>query len=97
MAFRLLQQTTGVAPKKNFEGGSMPNTKPTLGAFNQGGVPTIACFNKAVTPLGVDFDDLIQAMQAYVDKYVAPVWGHAGEADQVNRIRERRLGDGLSR
>jgi hypothetical protein len=75
MAFRLLQQTTGVAPKKNFEGESMPNTKPTLGAFNQGGVPTIACFNKAVTPLGVDFDDLIQAMQAYVDKYVAPVWG----------------------
>src|SRR6266478_5534238 len=74
MAFRLLQQTTGVAPKIFFEGGSMPNTKSTLGAFNQGGVPTIACFNKAVTPLGVDFDDLIQAM-AYVDKYVAPVWG----------------------
>src|SRR4029077_11997251 len=75
MAFRLLRQCYRVAPKKNFEGGSMPNTKSTLGAFNQGGVPTIACFNKAVTPLGVDFDDLIQAMQAYVDKYVAPVWG----------------------
>ena len=53
----------------------MPSTKPTLGAFNQGGVPTIACFNKAVTPLGVDFDALIQAMQAYVDKHVASVWG----------------------
>jgi hypothetical protein len=53
----------------------MPNTKPTLGAFNQGGVPTIACFNKAQTPLGVELDALIQAMQAYVDKHVAPVWG----------------------
>src|SRR5437879_4133125 len=97
MAFRLLQQTTGVAPKKNFEGGSMPNTKPTLGAFNQGGVPTIACFNKAVTPLGVDFDDLIQAMQAYVDKYVAPVWGTPAKLIKSTGFVERRLGDGLSR
>jgi len=44
-------------------------------AFNQGGVPTIACFNQATTPLGVDFNKLIAAMQAYVDQYVAPVWG----------------------
>ncbi len=50
-------------------------THPTFGAFNQGELPTIACFNKATTPLGVDFDDLIAAMQAYVDKFVAPVWG----------------------
>src|SRR5437899_11741248 len=46
-----------------------------FGAFNQGEIPTIACFNKATIALGVDFDDLIAAMQAYVDKYVAPVWG----------------------
>mgnify|MGYP001014135987 CR=1 FL=1 len=45
------------------------------GAFNQGGVPTIACFNRATTPLGVDFDKLIAAMQRYVDEHVAPVWG----------------------
>jgi hypothetical protein len=44
-------------------------------AFNQGGVPTIACFNRATTALGVDFDKLIAAMQRYVDAYVAPVWG----------------------
>ena len=25
-------------------------------------------------PLGVDFDDLIAAMQEYVDKFVAPIW-----------------------
>jgi hypothetical protein len=47
----------------------------TFGAFNQGDIPTIACFNRAKTPLGVDFDKLIAAMQVYVDRYVAPVWG----------------------
>lgn len=44
-------------------------------AFNQGGTPTIAVFNKAKTPLGVDMDKLIAALQVYVDKYVVPVWG----------------------
>lgn len=38
-------------------------------------VPTIACFNQAETPLGVDFDKLIAALQKYVDHHVAPVWG----------------------
>ena len=51
------------------------STRPTLGAFNQGELPTIACFNKATEPLGVDLDTLITAMQVYVDEYVAPVWG----------------------
>jgi len=51
------------------------STKPQLGAFNQGIIPTIACFNKATVALGVDLDKLISAMQAYVDQYVAPVWG----------------------
>src|SRR5438128_5379672 len=46
-----------------------------FGAFNQGEIPTIACFNKATMALGVDFDALIAAMQVYVDKYVAPIWG----------------------
>ena len=53
----------------------MPTIRPTFGAFNQGDVPTIACFNKASTPLGVDLDALIAAMQAFVDGDVAPVWG----------------------
>ena len=52
----------------------MPNNL-VFGAFNQGGVPTIACFNQATVPLGVDFDALIAAMQTYVDNYVSPVWG----------------------
>ncbi len=53
----------------------MATTRPVAGAFNQGQVPTIACFNQAQTALGVDLDALIASMQAYVDQYVAPVWG----------------------
>lgn len=53
----------------------MALSKPVFAAFNQGDVPTIACFNKATVDLGVDLDKLIAAMQAYVDKHVAPVWG----------------------
>ncbi len=44
-------------------------------AFNQGQVPTIACFNRATVPLGIDFDRLIGAMQSFVDGSFAPVWG----------------------
>jgi hypothetical protein len=51
------------------------SSKPTFGSFNQGQKPTIACFNKAQTALGVDLDKLIDAMQAYVDNFVVPVWG----------------------
>lgn len=52
--------------------------KPTRGtAFNQGAVPTIAVFNQAKTPLGVDLDKLIAALQRYVDEHVGPVWGTA--------------------
>ena len=57
------------------------STKPQLGAFNQGIIPTIACFNKATVALGVDLDKLISAMQAYVDQYVAPVWGTPAKVD----------------
>ena len=57
-----------------------PRTDGQIGkrfAFNQGQVPTIACFNKSSVPeseWGVDLDTLIKAMQEYVDKHVAPVW-----------------------
>lgn len=53
----------------------MGTKKPVFGAFNQGEVPRIVCFNKATVALGVDFDALIAAMQVFVDKYVARVWG----------------------
>ena len=51
------------------------STRPVFGAFNQGEKPTIACFNQAKTPLGVDLIKLISAMQEYIDKYIVPVWG----------------------
>ena len=38
-------------------------------------MPNIACFNQAETPLGVDMNALVAAMQTYVDKCVVPVWG----------------------
>ena len=44
-------------------------------AFDHGQVPTIACFNKATTALGVDFDRLLAALQKFVDQYFVPVWG----------------------
>ena len=53
----------------------MTARRTIFGAFNQGGVPTIACFNKATVALGVGFDTLITAMQVFVDRHVAPVWG----------------------
>jgi hypothetical protein len=46
-----------------------------LAAFDQGQIPTIACVNRATVPLGVGLGDLIAAMQEYVDRHVAPVWG----------------------
>jgi hypothetical protein len=38
-------------------------------------IPTIVCVNHATVPLGVDFDELVAAMQVFVDEHVAPVWG----------------------
>lgn len=53
----------------------MATSRPVFGAFNQGDIPRIACFNKATVPLGVDYKDLIAALQVYVDKHIVPVWG----------------------
>jgi hypothetical protein len=53
----------------------MARTSPIRAAFNQGQIPTIACFNKASVPLGYDLAKLVAAMQHFVDGYFAPVWG----------------------
>lgn len=45
-----------------------------LGAFNQGTTPVIVVINQAKTPLGVDLDKLIIALQKMVDVDFAPVW-----------------------
>src|SRR2546421_7992370 len=44
-------------------------------AFDHGQVPTIACFNKATTALGGDFDRRVAALQKFVDQGFVPVWG----------------------
>jgi len=44
-------------------------------AVKPGRVPTIACINRSTSGLGVAFPSLISALQKYVDKHVAPVWG----------------------
>lgn len=51
------------------------STRPVFGAFNQGEIPTIACFSQAQTDLQVNYDNLIAAMQKYIDDFVVPVWG----------------------
>src|SRR6184192_1958790 len=48
--------------------------KPKFGAFNQGDIPKIAVFNKATIPLAVDLDQLIAAMQVYINQFIVPVW-----------------------
>ena len=45
------------------------------GAFDQGQIPTVACFSKATVALGVDLDRLLGALQKFVDRHLAPVWG----------------------
>ena len=50
-------------------------SKLVRAAFDRGQIPTIACFNRAKTPLGVDLDKLLAALQKFVDTCVVPVWG----------------------
>ena len=45
------------------------------GAFNQGKVPVIACFDHSDVLTGAAFDKLVRVLQLYVDKHVAPAWG----------------------
>src|ERR1051325_8278852 len=49
--------------------------RPVFAAFDQGQIPDIAVFSQASTPLGLDLDRLIAALQTFVTAYVAPVWG----------------------
>jgi hypothetical protein len=58
--------------------------RPVNAAFDKGEIPTIACFNKATIDIGVDFDKLIEALQLYVDRHVAPVWGTPASLVKTN-------------
>lgn len=48
----------------------------------------IACLNKATVPLGVDFDKLIAALQVYVTKHIAPVWGTPATLVKATTIKK---------
>jgi hypothetical protein len=66
----------------------VPQNKIPFAAFNQGDVPTIACFNRATVPLGVGLDPLIKAMQVFVDEHVAPVWGTPAKLVKTNDFKK---------
>jgi hypothetical protein len=53
----------------------MKKPKMVRAAFDRGQIPKIACFNKALTPLGLDLDRFLAALQKFVTNCVAPVWG----------------------
>ncbi len=53
----------------------MSSRGTVFGAFDEGLAPTIACFNQATTPLGLDLAQLVPALQKFVDTCVVPVWG----------------------
>ena len=55
-------------------------------------VPTIVCINHASVPLGVDFAALVAAMQVYVDKHVAPVWGTPAKLVRGKDLKEGKWG-----
>jgi hypothetical protein len=57
-------------------------------AFDQGQVPTIACFNQATADLGVGFDRLIAALQRFVDDSVVPVWGTPAKLVKTRGFRK---------
>jgi hypothetical protein len=69
-------------------GTKLSRSRRVFGAFNQGVIPTIACFNKADTPLGIRLDTLVKAMQAYVDRYVAPIWGTPATLKQTTDFED---------
>jgi hypothetical protein len=53
----------------------MKRSGPKFAAFDQGQIPQIAVFNQAKTPLGLNLDALVAALQKFVTDYVVPVWG----------------------
>ena len=57
-----------------FESGSNSHRR-SAAEFDQGQVPTIACINRATTPLGVGWDELIPALDEYANAVFAPIWG----------------------
>ena len=68
----------------------MTKTRPVFAAFDQGQIPQIAVFNQATTPLGVDLDALVAALQKFVTDCVAPVWGTPARLARTIKARRAR-------
>lgn len=49
--------------------------------------PRIVCINKATITLGVDFGSLIRALQKYVERHLAPVWGTPAKLVRTTKPR----------
>jgi hypothetical protein len=55
--------------------------------FNRNVIPTIACVNKSKIGLGVDFDELIPALQKFLDECFVPVWGAPAKLVKARKPR----------
>jgi hypothetical protein len=61
--------------------------KPKSGLSKRDSDPTILCINHATEKLGVDFDELIAALQKFVDEHFAPVWGIRANLEKAKSPR----------
>ena len=55
--------------------------------FNRNVIPTIVCVNKSKIGLGVDFDELITALQQFLDDCFVPVWGTPAKLVKARKPR----------
>jgi hypothetical protein len=66
----------------------MPNKRTNITAdFNRNVVPTIACVNKSKIGLGVDFDELVPALQKFLDECFVPAWGAPAKLIKARKPR----------
>jgi hypothetical protein len=59
-----------------------------LPARQRGAIPTIACVNNAKIPLGVGFGALISALQSYLDRHLAPIWGTGAKLVKATKPKQ---------
>jgi hypothetical protein len=66
----------------------MPIKRKHIAAdFNRSVVPTIACVNRSKIGLGVSFDELIPALQKFLDECFVPVWGAPAKLIKARKPR----------
>jgi hypothetical protein len=62
-------------------------------AAGQGAAPSVACINLATVDLGVPFDKLTAALQAWYDKHVLPVWGYPLRLRNLSKRQKPRANE----